>query len=367
MNRLRQTASRLELIMTRRRWILVIAIIVVGLLWRPVLRPAGQASIVIADIYSEQLVGTNVAQFVTPEPRVEETNDRFADVPMRVTYWRPGWGDRHPVVVVIPGAAVRGNDEPLVRRFGLTLARAGYTVMLPEFSFLKAGRFEPSATRQIDAAFLRARQMPETEGQNVGTFGVSVGGGMLLVAAAREPALHDAAFIGILGGYYDIDTYLASVASRSQRSDDRIVPWALSDEALERVPPAAIDLVPPADRDAMRRALTAEKYDEALRQLRALGPGARAALDGVSPEVGWSAIRPPIFWIHDPFDTYEPLAEAEAAQAAARDGHMVLVVPRLVQHAAPAGERVRTEGPLFVVGELWRLLLFTFEVLQRAG
>ena len=117
----------------------------------------------------------------------------------------------------------------------------------------------------------------------------------------------------------------------------------------------------------MRRALAAEKYEEALRQLRALSPGARAALDGVSPKVRWSAIRPPIYWIHDPFDTYEPLAEAEAARAAARDGYLLLVVPRLVQHAAPAGEKVRTEGPLFVVSELWRLLTFTFEVLQRAG
>ena len=358
---------RIPLTMTRRRWILVIAIVLIGLLWQPVLRPAGQASIVLADIYSEQLVGANIAQLITPEPRVEEASERFADVAMRVTYWRPAWGDRHPVVVVVPGATIRGNDEPLVRRFGLTLARAGYTVMLPEFPFLKAGRFEPSATRQIDAAFLRARQMPETEGQNVGTFGVSVGGGMLLVAAAREPALRDAAFIGILGGYFDIDTYLASVASRSQRSDDRIVPWEPSDEALERIPPAAIDLVPAADRDAMRRALAAEKYDDALRLLRALGPGARAALDSVSPKVRWSAIRPPIYWIHDPFDTYEPLAEAEAAHAAPRDGDMVLVVPRLVQHAAPAGEKVRTEGPLFAVGELGRLLLFTIEVLQRAG
>src|SRR5918995_1440692 len=91
--------------MTRRRWLIVIAIVAIGLLWRPVLKPAGQAAILIGDIYSEQLVGSNIARLITPEPRVIETDDRFADVPMRVTYWRPGWGDEHPAIMIVPGAA----------------------------------------------------------------------------------------------------------------------------------------------------------------------------------------------------------------------------------------------------------------------
>lgn len=344
-----------------------IAVLLVGLLWTPVFKPAGQAAILLADVYSEQLVGANLARVVTPQPRVLETDDRFAGAPMRVTYWFPGWGDRHPAIMIVPGAAPRGNDEPAMRSFGLTLARAGYLVVLPEFAFLKEGRFDPGATKQLDAAFARVRAMPETEGRSVGAFGVSVGGGMLLVAAGREPALRDAAFIGVLGGYYDIDTYLASVASRTQLSGGQLVAWEPSAEALERVPPAAVDLVPPADRDAVRRAFASTSYEEALGRFRTLSPEARAAYDAVSPNVVWRAIRPPIYWIHDPFDTFEPLAEAEAAHAAPRDGRMVLVVPRLVQHAAPAGEAAKSEGVLFVVGELWRLLAFTFEVLQRAG
>ena len=339
----------------------------VGLLWRPVLRPAGQASIVLADIYSEQLVGTNLARLVTPEPRVLETDDRFADVPMRVTYWSPGWGEGHPAILVVPGAAPRGNDEPLLRNFGMTLARAGYLVMIPEFPFLKAGRFETSATKQIDAAFARVRELPATRDRNVGAFGVSVGGGMLLVAAGREPAIGRAAFIAILGAYYDIDTYLASVVGREQLSDGRLEPWGPSAEVLERLPPAAVDLVPAGDRDAVRRALASASYADALDRLRALGPGARAAFDAVSPEIAWHEIRPPIYWIHDPLDTFEPLAEAEAARAAPRDGHMVLVVPHLITHAAPAGEAGKSGGPLFLIGELWRLLTFTVEVLQQAG
>ena len=353
--------------LSRRRSILIVTLVLFGLLWRPVLRPVGQAAIVLSDIYSEQVVGVNLARLVTPEPRVLETDDRFAGVPMRVTYWSPGWGDQHPAIMVVPGAAPRGNDEPLLRSFAVTLARAGYLVMIPEFPFLKQGRFEPSATKQLDAAFAFARALPATQGSNVGAFGVSVGGGMLLVAAGREPALGQAAFITILGGYYDIDTYLASVTGREQLLGGRLEPWGPSAEALERLPPAAVDLAPPGDRDAVRRALASTSYHEALDRLRALGPGARAAFDAVSPEIVWREIAPPIYWIHDPLDTFEPLAEAEAARAASRDGHLVLVVPHLVTHAAPAGEAAKSGGPLFLVGELWRLLTFTMEVLQHAG
>src|SRR5207244_2196694 len=128
--------------------------------------------------------------------------------------------------------------------------------------------------------------------------------------------------------------YLASVVGREQLSDGRLEPWGPSAEALERLPPGAIDLVPPADRDAMRRALASTSYQQALDRLRALGPGARAALDAVSPESVWRDIAPPIYWIHDPLDTFETGAEAGAALAEPRDGQVVMCVPDAVTHAA---------------------------------
>jgi dienelactone hydrolase len=352
---------------SRRRWLVLILAAALVVLWSPVLKPAGQAAIVIADIFSEQLIGTNLARAITPEPRMVEDDGAFAGVPMRVTYWRPGWGDQHPAIMIVPGAAPRGNDEPIMRSFGMTLSRAGYLVMLPEFPFLKEGRFDSGATRQLDAAFAHARALSETQGRSVGAFGVSVGAGMMLVAAGREPALRDAAFLAVLGGYYDLDTYLASLASRTQRSANGLVPWVPSQEAQDRLPPGAVDLVPASARDAVRAALEPASYEVALGRIRALPAEARSAYDAVSPESVWSAIRPPIYWIHDPLDTFEPFAEAEAALAAPRAGHMRLVVPRLVSHAAPVGEEAKAQGPLYVAGELWRLITFTFEVLRLAG
>jgi dienelactone hydrolase len=352
---------------SRGRWIVLILIVSIALLWSPLIKPGGQAAILIGDIFTEQLVGTNLAAAITPEPRMVEDAGSFAGSSMRVTYWRPGWGDRHPAIMVVPGAAPRGNDEPTLRSFGLTLSRAGYLVMLPEFPFLKEGRFDSAATRQLDAAFAHARALPETQGLSVGAFGVSVGAGMMLVAAGREPALRDAAFLAVLGGYFDLDTYLASLVSRTQLSASGPSPWEPSQEAQDRLPPGAIDLAPPAARDAVRAALEPAPYEVALGRIRTLPTDARSAYDSVSPETVWSEIRPPIYWIHDPLDTFEPLAEAEAALAAPRAGRMQLVVPRLVSHAAPVGEEAKAQGPLYVAGELWRLLTFTFEVLRVAG
>lgn len=352
--------------MPRLRLILVALVIVLGLLWTPVLKPAGQAAILILDIYSETLVGRNVARLVTPEPRQSETRERLAGTDMRIDWWRPGWGESHPGVLVVPGASPQGNDIEGLRSFAASMARAGYMVMLPEFPFLKEGRFDPAATAQLEGAFAALRERPETRARATGAFGISVGGGLLLVAAGKEETVGDAAFVSVLGAYYDIDTYLASVVGAQQLRGGRLVPWAPSDEARERLPRAAIDAVDAADREVVRDALAAPTYEEALRRIRNLPATARGTYDALSPETVWSRIGPPIFWIHDPADTFEPLAEAEAAAAAPRAGRMVLVVPRLVQHAVAEAGEAKQQGPLFVLGELWQLVAFTFEVLRLA-
>lgn len=353
--------------MPRLRLALFALAVAVGLLWTPMLKPAGQAAILILDIYSESLLGRNVARLITPEPRASRTRERLAGIEMRVDWWRPGGGASHPGVLLVPGASALGNDNEPLRGFAASLARAGYLVMLPEFPFLREGRFDPAATAQLDGAFAALRTRPETRGRASGAFGISVGGGILLVAAGREPAIGGATFISVLGAYYDMDTYLASVAGAQQFRGGRLVTWAPSDEARERLPAAAIDAVTAADREAVRQALAAQTYEEALRRIRELPPDARAVFDALSPEAVWSRIGPPVFWIHDPADSFEPLAEAEAAAAAPRGGRMVLVVPRLVQHAVAEAGEAKQQGPLFVLGELWQLAAFTFEVLRLAG
>jgi len=169
----------------------------------------------------------------------------------------------------------------------------------------------------------------------------------------------------VLGAYYDLDTYLASVVSRSQLRGGEVVPWAPSAEALERLPAGVIAAVDPQEQEDVRAATIADSYEAALARIRALPSGSRAVFDALSPETVWRSIAPPVFWLHDPNDTYEPVAEAEAAAAAPRQGRFTLIVPGLIQHAEVSkgsGDR----GPLGVVRELASLLGAIIEIMRLA-
>src|SRR5438876_4012914 len=320
-----------------RQFALFFVVLLIASLWRPLLRPIGAGAVIVADIYSGALWDRNLAAAVTPQPRVEEATLRIRDADMRVTWWIPGWGARHPGVMLVNGATEFGNDDSETRRLSDALARAGYMVMLPEFPFIKAGTLERDATAILDAAFARALARPETKGMHVGAFGFSVGGGMLLAAASRPGALSGASYIGALGAYFDLDTYLASVLSLSQRRSGALEPWDADPEVRLRLPVAAAEaLADPGDRtrivDALRaaggralgeppagtgdegtalwRVLSATDYDDALARIRALPPALRDVFDRLSPRTAWEGLAAPVFWLHDTGDRFEPVSEA---------------------------------------------------------
>jgi dienelactone hydrolase len=352
----------------KRRLALVIVIVAFGLGWTPLVRPALQAVVIVSDIYSTALWHWNAAAAVSPPPRESDTRERFAGTEMRVSWWRPGWADRHPGVMLANGATSAGNDDTETRRLAEALARGGYLVMLPEFAFLKERRLEPGATAQMDAAFAMLRESPETADQPVGGFGFSIGGGMMLAAAGRGGALARADYLAVLGTYYDLDTYLASVTSRMQLRGGALEPWPADQEAIDRLPPAALDAMnDESDRAALRAALDGNSYGAVLDRLRALPPSARATFDQLSPRTGWATLHPPVFWLHDANDRFEPIAEAEAAVAAARDGPTELTVSHLVSHAAPVGEEQGTNGPGFWFSELRTVIGFALAVLRAGG
>ncbi len=249
---------------------------------------------IVADIYSTALWDKNAAALVSPPPRESETRERFAGTEMRVSWWRPGWGDRHPGIMIANGATAFGNDDPETRRLAEALARGGYLVMLPEFPFLKEVRFERGATEEMDAAFALLRTSTETQDRTVGAFGSSVGAGILLAAAGGGTALARADYLTVLGTYFDMDTYLASVASDTQLRAARLEPWTPDPIVGEKLPKAALEAMDTdADRAALRAALAAGPYDAVLARLRA-GRGAErrtSRAHGVAPDLARRADR----------------------------------------------------------------------------
>jgi dienelactone hydrolase len=378
----------------RRQLAVVLVVVVIAALWRPVLHPVGAGAILVADIYSSALWDRNVAAYVTPTPRVEDGSQLVGASDMRVTWWIPGWGSLHPAVMLVNGATEKGNDDPETRRLAEALSRAGYLVMLPEFPFIKAGTLERKATSVLNDAFAIALARPETKGMAVGAFGFSVGGGMLLAAASRPGPLSEATYVGALGAYFDLDTYVASVVTETQRRNGALEAWDADPEVRLRLPVAAAEaLADAADRDrittelrstggrltgeppsalgaegeALWRALAATDYDIALQRLHELPASLREVFNSLSPRTDWSSLRPSVFWLHDVGDRFEPVSEAETAAATPHAGPTRFQRTALLSHAAALGAGAKEKGLDFWATELSGLLVFAAAALGAGG
>jgi dienelactone hydrolase len=373
--------------------LLVAAYVVVS--WGGLFGPLARGGIVVLDVYSSALWGNNAAAAITPEPHVSEERLPLAGVDSRVTWWVPGWGDRHPAMLVVNGASTLGNDDPETRRISEALCRAGYLVMLPEFDFLKEARLERSAPSRVDAAFAAMLGRKGADPQRAGAFGFSVGGGILFAAAGMpHAALGQARYLGALGAFFDIRTYLASVVSGTQVRNGTAEPWTPDPEARLKLPVGAAQAMADArDRDAITAALRASggplsaqapsdlgsegralwqllaatDHDTALARFDALPPGLRETFATLSPVTTWRAIAVPVYWLHDEGDRFEPVSEAERAFASAHAGATRIHLTRLLSHAAAVGPEARQQGVDFWVRELAGLLGFAFDVLDRAG
>ena len=349
----------------------------------------------VLDVYSSALTGTNAAALFTPAPRVSEETIALAGEDARVTWWLPGLGDRHPGMLVVNGASTLGNDDPETRRISEALARAGYLVMLPEFSFLKEARLERAAPLRVDAAFAALLRRSDVDPGRAGAFGFSVGGGILLAAAGVPGAsLGRARYLGVLGAYFDIRTYLAAVVSGTQVRNDKAEPWIADGEARLKLPVGAaqaiadprdrervlgairasggpLDPDPPSDLGDEARALwsvlATPDYDRAVAGIDALSPALRDTFRELSPSTRWASVTAPIYWLHDEGDRFEPVSEAERARSTTRPGSTRLQLTHLLSHAAALGPEARQQGVDFWSRELSGLLGFAIDVLRLAG
>jgi dienelactone hydrolase len=373
--------------------LLVVAYVVVS--WRGLFGPLARGGIVVLDVYSSALWGSNAAAAITPEPRVSEQRLVLAGIDSRVTWWVPAWGDRHPAMLVVNGATPLGNDDPETRRIAEALCRAGYLVMLPEFDFLTQARLERSATARVDAAFAALLARPDADPTRAGAFGFSVGGGLLFAAAGTpNAALAGARYLGALGAFFDIRTYLASVVSSTQVRNGTAEAWTPDPEARLKLPLGAAQAMADAsDRETLTAALRASggalapdaplglglegralwellaatEYGTALARFDALPPALRDTFATLSPVTKWGEIRAPVYWLHDEGDRFEPVSEAERAVGTAHAEATQVHLTRLLSHAAALGADARRQSVDFWVRELSGLLGFAFAVLDRAG
>ncbi len=107
-------------------------------------------------------------------------------------------------ILFVPGLTPNGILNPRFVAVARSLARSGYVVITPRLSGFDNFRLEPPAIEEIGFWYGRMRERPWFPLRKAGIVGVSVGGTLALLAAARQPECRNLDFVVCIGGYQDL-------------------------------------------------------------------------------------------------------------------------------------------------------------------
>jgi dienelactone hydrolase len=287
---------------------------------------------------------------------------------------------RSPAIVVILGVYPAALDDPAVRRLGDGLARTGIVALIPDSPRLREGHVTLAEIDAIVGAVEALRQMPEVDPDRIGLVGLSVGGGLALLAAEDDRIAGSLASVYSVGGYASALDLLRAIGGRATVDPGRPA-WAPSDLAIIAYRRQLIDtLTSPVDRESLEAAFLAaepapvdagrltpegrtilalleggdpETIDQLLGRLP---PAAIRTLQRLSPIERIDAIRAPVFLIHDVNDPYVPVGETRRL-AAELGSQANMREYDLFAHVVPSGggNPLRLPGELAgLAGQLYR-------------
>lgn len=158
--------------------------------------------------------GESWLQRSTPAPlehrlALEAHGRRFA-----ADLYRPARGRAGMPLLFTVGLVQQGRDDPRVAPFARLLARAGFTVVVPDLPSFRTVRAHPENLRELAAAHaaVTARHDLAPRGE-AGLFGVSYGGGVALLVALDPAHAAKAPLVVSVGGYADLDSALRFLAT----------------------------------------------------------------------------------------------------------------------------------------------------------
>ncbi len=123
-------------------------------------------------------------------------------------------------LVLIPGAAEAGKDDPRLMAFARTLARARFLVLVPDIPSLRRLQVKPANIGQVaDAVSYLAsgKDFPPPERIGAGAFSYAVG--PVLLAAQRPAVADEMDFVVGVGGYYDLEAVLTFATTGYYRQE----------------------------------------------------------------------------------------------------------------------------------------------------
>tara|TARA_Y100000310_G_scaffold322859_2_gene382450 strand:+ start:491 stop:1525 length:1035 start_codon:yes stop_codon:yes gene_type:complete len=122
-------------------------------------------------------------------------------------------------VIFVPGLAIRGREDPRIRRFGWALCAAGARVLIPDIPSIRALKISARQPAEVNAllkSLAQDRTMVTTD--DIALMSVSFSSVFVLRAALDRALADRVSALGLIGGYFDIEK-VADFLITSERAD----------------------------------------------------------------------------------------------------------------------------------------------------
>ena len=178
-----------------------------------------EAVLVITDIAA----GTAPSRLksVTPQPKRTKVSltaaGRATSADLYLSQEKPLAG-----ILLLPGAAEKGKDDPRLLAFANSLARARFAVLVPDFESFKSLKVNSDDIRRTADAFAWLAARPDlAPGGRAGIFSFSYASGPAILAALQPQAAGRVAFIMAVGGYHSVRAVLTFFTTGYHRDGER--------------------------------------------------------------------------------------------------------------------------------------------------
>ena len=314
-----------------------------------------EAAQVLADVAAGEMPSR--LKRIRPEPTRTPVIYQVAGRRHAGDIYEPGDG-AEAALVLVPGVARAGKDDPRLVAFAKTLARARFAVLVPDIANLRALKVSPADAGNIADAVQYFARRGGGKDPSVGLVAISYAVGPALLAALDEDTGRRVRFVLAIGGYYDIEAlvtffttgyfrerpdgpwrhlapnaygkwiFVRNNVHRLSARADRAALAAMAKRKLENVNADIADLVAKLGREGRAvHALLVNADPQRAPALIAALPGAvradMAALDLKQQDFSKLAAR--LILVHGRDDAIIPYSESEALAAVAPRADLYVV------------------------------------------
>jgi dienelactone hydrolase len=317
---------------------------------------------------------------------------------MVATLYRPPQGGPAGGIILVHGVNETGKDDERIVWLADLLARAGFSVLTPDFLGFKSLTVRSSDVEELVASiqYLNGRSGDVQPGR-VGLIGFSYGAGPTIVAAADARVRDRVRFVVSFGGYYDLLNVIAFITTGYAEFGDvrgRTIPNEYSRWIFLRY---NLDLIPVArDREILKEIADAKAKNPGVDAgplaatlgpegraaynllvnrdpgrvpalVEALPPAVREQIRFLSPSRVIQDLRARLFIVHSDPDDYLPKTESLRLAAAMQSrGNVHLALLTVFDHVRPRFPRLGVSSFLQVyLPEGRKLFWLIFDVLRQ--